>query len=69
MNQRAGAIVLLVVGIVLLVMGWQSSETAVSELSQVFNGRPSREARLLLSAGIVCLAAGGWLIRGPRKPY
>lgn len=69
MNQRTGAMVLLVVGVVLLVMGLQSSESAVSELSRIFNGQPSRDARLLLGGGIACLAAGGWLLRSPRKHY
>ena len=69
MNQRTGALALFVVGVVLVVLGLRSSESAVSELSRIFNGRPSREARALLGSGLVCLAAGGWLLRGPRKHY
>ena len=49
---------LIVVGIVLLILGWQASESASSEFSKAFQGAPSDKAIWLLVAGGIVLVLG-----------
>jgi len=58
MNRNVG-IALLVVGVVLLIMGFNASESLSSELSEAFGGAPSNKAIWLMVGGAVCAVVGG----------
>lgn len=64
MNRNV-ALIVLITGIVLLSAGLHSSHSAVSQLSQTFNGRPTRETSLLIGVGIAAIAFGGWSLFKP----
>ncbi len=63
--NRPIAFIVLITGIVLLSAGLHSSHSAVSQLSQTFNGRPARETRLLIGVGIAAIVFGGWFLLKP----
>ena len=68
MNRTvAGA--LFVVGLLLMAAGLRSSKSASSQLSEIFNNRPTQETTVLLAAGIGAMAAGVWGgLKGSGKP-
>lgn len=51
---------LVVVGIVLLVMGLNASESFASEVSELVNDAPSDKSIGLIVAGLVALIVGGF---------
>ena len=58
--NRAIASVVLLVGVVLLTAGIRSSRTAASQLSELFNDRPTQETSILLATGVAAIATGAW---------
>ena len=50
--------VVLVVGIVLLIMGFNASDSLSSELSEAFDGAPSDKAIWLIVGGVIAAAFG-----------
>ena len=58
--SRPVAIAIFVVGLLLLVAGIRSSKTASSQLSEMFNKKPTQETSVLLAAGIGAMAMGAW---------
>ena len=58
--KRTVALGILAAGVVLLVAGLRSSRSAVSQLSEIFNNRPSHDTTLLIAAGLGCVAIGVW---------
>jgi hypothetical protein len=50
--------VILVVGIVLLIMGFNASDSLSSELSEAFDGAPSDKAIWLIVGGVIAAAFG-----------
>ena len=50
--------VLLGVGIVLLVMGFNAYDSASSQLSRAVSGNPSDNAMMLLLGGVACTIGG-----------
>lgn len=66
--NRLIAGIMLIVGIGLLAAGMRSSKSAASQLSEVFNNRPTQETSVLLASGVGAIAVGAWwLLKGPRK--
>jgi len=65
--NRIASIALLVLGVVLLAMGWDAYRSLSSDVSRVFTGAPTNRAVWLLVGGGLAAAAGlGGLTRGPR---
>ncbi len=56
--NRAASIVLTLLGIGLLVLGWDSYQSLSSGVSRLVTGRPTDEALLLLIGGAFALVAG-----------
>jgi drug/metabolite transporter (DMT)-like permease len=57
MNRILG-VILLVVGIALIVMGIQASDSVASSFSRLFNGSPTDKAIWLLIGGAVATGLG-----------
>lgn len=57
MNRTLG-IVLLVVGAVLLTLGYNASQSLSSDVSELFRGRPNDESIWFLVAGAGAVVAG-----------
>ena len=64
--SRSVALVILIVGGVLLVAGIRSSRTASSQLSEMFNNRPTQETSILLAVGTGAIAVGAWGLFKPQ---
>ena len=60
-SQKLIGFVLLAVGIVLLVLGYNASQSLGSQVSQAFSGSMSDKATWLYLGGAVLLAAGAYL--------
>lgn len=61
------SIALLVVGVVLLIFGFQASDSLSSEVSEAVQGAPSNKSIWLIALGIIGVLAGGiGLFRRPR---
>ena len=59
---------LIVVGVVLLILGWQASESTSSELSEAFHGAPSdKTIWLLVGGGILTVLGVVKTMRGRSK--
>ena len=54
---------LFIAGAVLLIAGMNSSRSATSQFSELFNNRPSKDTIFLYAAGLACVAAGAWSLR------
>lgn len=65
--NKALSLALLVVGLVLLVMGWNASDSISSEFSELFSGSPSDKAVWLLIGGIAGVIVGGVGLLGGRR--
>ena len=63
--NRTVALIVVITGIVLLSAGLHSSHSAVSQLSQTFNGRATHETKLLIGVGIAAIAFGVWSLLKP----
>lgn len=60
-NQKLLGIVLLVVGIILLYFGWQSSQSAGEQLKETLTGRFTDETMWFLIGGAAAAVAGAFL--------
>lgn len=60
-SQKLVGIVLLVVGVILLYFGFQSSQSVGDQLLETFSGRFRDETMWLLIGGAAALVAGGFL--------
>lgn len=63
--NTAISLALLVGGIILLVFGWNASQSASSEISRVFTGNPTDKSMWMLVGGAVLAVLG--LLRGSRR--
>ncbi len=61
-NQNLLGIVLLVVGLILLFFGWQSTESVGEQLTEAVTGRFTEETMLYLIAGAVAAIAGLYMV-------
>jgi drug/metabolite transporter (DMT)-like permease len=57
MNRALGA-VLLIIGVALLIFGYNASESFTSEFSEFFQGAPSNKAIWMVIAGALCTVIG-----------
>jgi len=65
--NRIASIVLLVLGLVLLGMGWDAYRSVSSGVSKLFTGAPTDRAVLLLvGGGLLAVAGIGGLARGTK---
>ena len=63
--QKAIAVALIAVGVVLLIFGYDASQSISSEVSRVVTGSPSNRTIWLLGGGAAATAAGiAWLFVG-----
>ena len=60
--KRFIGLALLVGGIIMLVYGFQAKDSVQSQVSEVFTGTPSDNAKWLLLGGAVCSVAGVVLV-------
>ncbi len=60
-GQKVLGLVLLVVGILLLFFGWQSSESVGEQISETFTGRFTDGTMFYLIGGAAALVAGIFL--------
>ncbi|AHF89795.1 membrane protein [Opitutaceae bacterium TAV5] len=58
--NKALSIAFLVVGIVLLVLGYNASQSVSSGISEAVQGAPSNKAIWLISLGVVAALVGGF---------
>ncbi len=66
--NRGMALGLLIVGIVLLVWGFEASDSFSSSVSRTFNGAPTDKTIWLIGAGVVLTLGGvAGLARGSRN--
>lgn len=62
--NKSISIAILVAGVVLLILGFNASESLGSEISEMFTGTPTEQSIWLLILGIIGVIAGGFgLIR------
>jgi len=61
MNQKMIGWVLAAVGVVLIVFGYNASQSFSSQLRQGFTGSMSDKAMLYYLGGAICVAAGAFL--------
>ena len=66
-SQRIAGIVLIVVGVVLLVIGFNSSESVADQVSETFTGRFTRETMWYILGGIASAVLGALLLVVKRK--
>lgn len=66
MNKKTISIALLVVGVVLLVLGFQEFGAFGSQFGRAVGRGPSTRAVLLLAAGAVCAGFGAMKIFGKK---
>lgn len=63
--NRIASLALLVLGVVLLAMGWDAYRSIGSDVSRVFTGAPTdRAVWLLVGGGVAAVAGLGGLSRG-----
>lgn len=60
-DKKLIGLVLLVVGIVLLFFGWQSSGSLGDQLTESLTGRFTDQTMLMIVSGVACLVAGIYL--------
>ena len=63
--KRALGIGLLVVGVILLVWGFQTTESFSSQVQEFFTGSPSDKAIWMIVGGALCAVAGLVLVLVP----
>ncbi|MCR4294022.1 MAG: DUF3185 family protein [Elusimicrobia bacterium] len=63
--NRIASLALLILGVVLLAMGWDAYRSIGSDVSRVFTGAPTdRAVWLLVGGGLAAVAGLGGLSRG-----
>lgn len=60
-TPKLAGLILLVVGIILLYFGWQSSESLDDQISEAVTGRFTDETMWLIIGGAVAVVAGAFL--------
>lgn len=60
-NQTMVGVILLVVGLILLYFGWQSSQSLGDQVSEAFTGRFTSETMWFLIGGAAAIAAGAFM--------
>ena len=60
-NRKIVGIILAVVGVALLIWGYQMSDSIGNELTKTFTGASSNDVTYRYIAGAVCLAVGTFL--------
>lgn len=65
-QQLVGA-VLLVVGLILLYFGWQSSQSLVDQVSETLTGRFTDETTWFYIGGAAAVVVGGFLLMVGKK--
>ncbi len=60
-SQKLVGLVLLVVGIILLFFGWQSTESVTEQVSESLTGRYTDETLWFLIGGAAAIVAGAFL--------
>ena len=60
-DTRLIGIVLLVVGLILLYFGWQSSESLGDQVTEAMTGRFTEDTMFFIIGGAVAIAAGVYL--------
>jgi len=58
MNNKIIGIVLLVIGVALLVWGYNISESVSGQISETFTGSPGDKAMFMYIGGAICAAVG-----------
>jgi drug/metabolite transporter (DMT)-like permease len=58
MNKKIIGIVLLVIGVALLVWGYNISQSVSGQVSQAFSGSPGDKAMFMYIGGAICAAVG-----------
>ena len=66
-NQKIIGVVFLAAGIVLLVMGYNASQSIGSQFKQAFSGTMTDKAMLLYLSGAMLTAVGAYLTLATRK--
>lgn len=61
-SQKLVGVVLLVVGVILLYFGYQSSQSLGDQVSETFTGRFTEGTMWYLIAGAAALAAGAFML-------
>lgn len=64
--QKISGVVFLVLGLILLVVGFEARDSVSSQLSQTFTGSPSNKALILLTSGAVCSVIGLGVLFGSK---
>ncbi len=66
--SRLVGLVLLAVGIILLIMGWNASESLTEELHETVTGRFTEDTRMLfIGGGAAAIAGVAMLVFGVRR--
>lgn len=65
--QRMAGLILLVVGIILLVWGYNGSQSVNSQVSEFFTGSWTDKTLWLLIGGAVCVIAGLFITFTPAR--
>lgn len=65
--RRIVGVVLVVVGVILLVWGFQEAESLASEFSEFFTGSPTDRSMWLMIGGVVALIVGASLAAIPGR--
>lgn len=60
-GRQVAGLVLLVVGVILLYFGWQSSQSPGDQLTEALTGRFTDETMWYIISGVAALAAGAFL--------
>jgi drug/metabolite transporter (DMT)-like permease len=66
-GNRIIGIVILVVGIVLVIFGMNSSQAPLDQVSQTFTGRFTQATMMYLIIGIIAVVGGGLLALSGRR--
>ncbi|MDD5301779.1 MAG: DUF3185 family protein [Elusimicrobia bacterium] len=65
--NRIASLVLLVLGVILLGLGWDAYRSVSSDVARVFTGAPTNRALwLLIGGGLAAVAGLGGLTRGSK---
>lgn len=65
--MRILGFVLLAIGVVLLLFGYNASESVADQVSETFTGRFTQETMNYIIAGVACVAAGGAMVLFGRR--
>jgi uncharacterized membrane protein YidH (DUF202 family) len=66
-GARLLGLVLVAVGIILLVFGYNASQAPLDQISETFTGRYRDSTMLYLIGGVIALVAGGFMALAGRR--